>query len=156
MALRAGGVTISAVVEQAAVPVGPAALLDELASGGTALLCGHVLARAEGLPRVEAAIAVAVDAGGRHLPNTERRFSCDTVVLGIGAVPVIELLDNAGCRVQFDGARGGVMPVLDQAGRTSVPGLWRPGMTPGCGRPKHWIPRSPRRMGTALRVRRVR
>jgi hypothetical protein len=114
-------VTIAAVVEQAAAPVGPPELVARLQRGGTPLLCGHVLRRAEGRDGVEAVVAMAVDADGHARPGSEQRIACDTIILGIGAVPVIELLDAVGCRTRFDPDRGGVIPLLDDRGRTTVP-----------------------------------
>lgn len=118
---------MAALLDQADGPAGPPTMVAELVSAGTALLCRCVLQQAEGRDGVEAAVAVAVDAEGRHLPGTERRFDCDTVVLGIGAVPVIELLDAAGCRVAYDSACGGTVPLLNDAGQTSVAGIFAAG-----------------------------
>ena len=125
LALQAAGVNLTALVEQESAPVGPAALVAQL--DGTKLLCGHVLRRAEGMDAVTAAIAVAVDAAGRHLGDTEQRFECDTIVLGVGTVPVIELLDAAGCRTRYDADRGGTVPVLDDTGCSTVSGIFAAG-----------------------------
>ncbi len=124
LALQAAGVTIAAVVEQAAAPVGPAELVARL---GVEMLCGQVVRRAEGHASVLAAVTIAVDAEGRQQAGTERRFACDTIVLGVGTVPVIELLDAAGCRMQATPARGGTVPMLDESGQTTVPGLFAAG-----------------------------
>ena len=127
LALQAAGVSVAALVEQAAAPVGPEAMLAEVLATGAVLLCGHVLQRAEGTEGVVAVVSVAVDPQGRHVAGTEQRIACDTVVLGVGAVPVIELLDAAGCRTRYDPDRGGMVAMLDAAGRTSVPGLYAAG-----------------------------
>ncbi|HKM62433.1 MAG TPA: NAD(P)/FAD-dependent oxidoreductase [Acidisphaera sp.] len=104
--LIAAGVTIVAVVEVAA-PLADAGRL------GAPVLCGHRVVRAEGGIDGVTALVVASATG-------ERRLACDAVLLGIGTVPVIELLDAAGCRIVFDPGRGHV-PLLDAAGRTSLP-----------------------------------
>jgi thioredoxin reductase len=124
LALQDASVAVAAVIEQASAPVGPDELLARLQAP---VLCETVLLRAEGREAVKAAVAVAVDTHGHHQPGTERRIGCDTVVLGVGTVPLIELLDAAGCRVAFDGDRGGVVPVLDANGRTSVAGVFAAG-----------------------------
>jgi hypothetical protein len=49
------------------------------------------------------------------------------VVLGIGTVPVIELMDALGCRVSCQAERGGFAPVLDARQRTSVPSVYAVG-----------------------------
>ena len=106
--LRACGVEVVAVIE-----AGPAPLSDAAAFGAP-VLCGRRVIRAEGGLDGVASVLVASAAG-------EQRLDCDAVLLGIGAVPVIELMDAAGCRTAFDPARGGWVPVLDAAGRTSLP-----------------------------------
>ena len=77
------------------------------------VLIRHTPVRAEGVAAVEA-LALS-DPEGR-----ERRIACDAIVLGVGAIPCIDLLAAAGCRTVFDGARGGFIPELDGAGRTSI------------------------------------
>ncbi len=104
-ALRRAGVAIAAVIEREAAPVAD--------PGDLPLLPGYALRRAEGRDGVTGLVVSAPD--GR-----ERTIACDTIVLGVGAVPVIELFDAAGCRTVFDGTRGGWVPVLDAAQRCSV------------------------------------
>jgi thioredoxin reductase len=113
-ALTAAGATVAAFVEQAPEPVGGLAHLD------APVLTGSLVLAAEGGP--EGVTAVRVGPAG----DEGRRIPCDTVVLGVAAVPVIELLDAVGCRTVFDGARGGHVPALDGAA-TSVPGLFAAG-----------------------------
>ena len=108
--LAAQGVEIAAVVEVAATCPPEASTL------GAAVLCSHTVLRAEG--GLDGVSALVVSG-----PGGERTLDCDAVLLGIGAVPVIELLDAVGCRTEFDPARGGWVPVLDATGRTSLPFL---------------------------------
>ncbi len=113
--LQAVGVEIVAIVEQASAPLASAAT--------AALLLGHAVVRAEGGPSgVEAIVVRSVER-----PDGERRIECDTVLLGVGAVPVIELLDALGCRIAFRANRGGHVPVLDDRQMTSVPGVYAAG-----------------------------
>lgn len=104
-ALRDAGVEVAAIVEREAAPVCPTADLPTLLA--------HSVVRAEGRDEVTALVV-------RDRNGTETAIACDTVVLGVGAVPVIELLDAAGCRTVFDGSKGGWVPAIDGAGRTSV------------------------------------
>jgi thioredoxin reductase len=128
MALREAGVDILAVIDPSPVPIGPEPLLAVLAAGGTRVLLGHAPVRAEGPGTVEALVVQPVGADGRSLAGgCEIRIACDAVLLGIGAVPVIELLDAAGCRTAFDATRGGVVPVLDAARATSIPAIFAAG-----------------------------
>jgi NADPH-dependent 2,4-dienoyl-CoA reductase/sulfur reductase-like enzyme len=107
-ALQAAGVEILAIVEP-----GPAPLADP---GDLPILCHHSIRRAEGGPDGVEAVTLAGPLG-------EIRITCDTVILAVGAVPLIELLDSVHCRTVFDPARGGHVPVLDADLRTSVPAI---------------------------------
>ncbi|TCK23560.1 pyruvate/2-oxoglutarate dehydrogenase complex dihydrolipoamide dehydrogenase (E3) component [Ancylobacter aquaticus] len=109
LALRAQGIAVAAVIEQAPAPVGPDDLVAELRAAGVAIRCGEVVR------------AVETDLDGvRGVTTSAGVLACDLVVLGIGAVPMVDLLDAAGCVLAFDAARGGYAPVLDEAARTSV------------------------------------
>ena len=123
-ALLQSGIEVAAIVEQAAEPIGPATLLAELA--GVPLLTRHVIAAAEGSDGVTGAKLVALDQQGRRLP-TGVTLDCDTIVLGIGTVPVIELLDALGCKAAFLPERGGHVPVTDMCQLTSLPGVYAVG-----------------------------
>ncbi len=106
-ALAAAGVEIVALLEPGPAPLVPTAL---------PVLCGTVIRRADGGP--DGVTAAVLDG-----PDGVVRLDCDTVILGVGTVPSIELLDSAHCRVAFDPARGGPVPLLDTAGQTSVAGI---------------------------------
>jgi thioredoxin reductase len=121
-ALLDAGIDVAAIVERAGTVAGPADLANTITSAGVPILTGHVVAAADGgLDGVEAVRIVAVDAEGRHFAGTERTIACDTVVLGIAAIPAIELLEAAGCRVGFDGDRGGHVPLTGEGYRCSLP-----------------------------------
>lgn len=110
LALRGQGVEVVAIVEQAAAPVGPADLVAAVTADGIDIRCGEVVRGVEtDLDGVSAALT-------RH-----DRIAGDLIVLGVGAVPMVDLLDAAGCRLAFQPARGGFTPVLGEGFSTSVP-----------------------------------
>lgn len=114
--LQALGLEIAAVVETAAAP------LDD--PGGLPLRAGHVVRRAEGdAEGVSALIVARRGADGRAVPGTDELIACDSVIIAIGAVPMIDLLDAAGCRIAFSAALGSHVPVLDGAQRTTLPAI---------------------------------
>jgi NADPH-dependent 2,4-dienoyl-CoA reductase/sulfur reductase-like enzyme len=124
--LRAAGIEIAAIGETAGAAIGPAALLPELA--GIPLLCRHTVRRAEGGPDgVEAVIIAPLGPDGAPLQGRDQRIACDAVLLGVGTVPVIELLDALGCRIEYSAERGGHVPFVDGAGRTSMPSVYAVG-----------------------------
>ena len=126
VAMRRAGVDVAAIVEQAGAPVGPAALLNQLA--GVPVLTRHMIAAAQGEADGVTGVALArLDGDGRRVAGDPVTVECDTVVLGIGAVPVIELLDAVGCHSVFSPARGGHVPEVDAAQMTSVPGIYAVG-----------------------------
>jgi len=104
------------VIEQSDAILGDAALASQLEAGGARMLTRHVVRHAHGdaygVTSVEAA---SLDAGA------SARFDCDTVLLGIAALPAIELLEAAGCATAFDAARGGHVVSVDAMQRTSLP-----------------------------------
>jgi thioredoxin reductase len=128
LALQEAGVEIVAILEQATAPVGPPALQRRVATAGIPMHCGHAIDRVDGCATgVEAVVAVRTGPDGQHQPGSATRFACDTVILGVGAVPVVELLDAAGCRMAFQRERGGYAPILDGAQRCSLPGFYAAG-----------------------------
>jgi thioredoxin reductase len=121
-ALRRAGVEVPAVVECAERAVGPPDRISDLAAAGVPLLTGHVVKVAEGdIDGLKSVTVTAVDSGGRHVPETEQRFTCDTVINGIGHIPSIELFEALGCTIVYSPERGGHVPLLDGYQRTSIP-----------------------------------
>ena len=115
------GIEIAAIIEAGPTPAAPPALLDAAKARGVELLAGHTALRAEGRNGVEA-LVVAPRGGG-----PERRIPCDTVVLAIAAVPLVELLDAAGCQMAWQPGRGGQAPVLHGGIRATKPVIFAAG-----------------------------
>ena len=132
--LQAGGVTIAAIIEQADAPADPgASALD------VPLLLRHAPRRAvSGAEGVAALVVGGVEPDGRPVPGTEQAIRCDAVLLGVGAVPAVELLDALGAKTRFDPQRGGHVPVLDADGQTSVAGVYAAGDCAGTWPAKAW------------------
>lgn len=106
------GVTIAAVIEQAAAPAAPQDLVARIRAAGVEIVTG------------EAPRGVTSDADGvTGLVLRNRTIPCDSVLLGVGAVPMIDLLHAAGARCAFDNDRGGFVPLLGAGGETSLPGI---------------------------------
>ena len=124
-ALLAAGVRIAAIIEQAERVTGPVELLSGLVARGARVFTRHVIQQTLGDPRGVVAVRLTgVDGRGCHLSGPLERIECDTVVLGVAAVPAIELLEAAGCAVSFQAARGGHAPVIDGSQRTSLPFIY--------------------------------
>nr|WP_256672735.1 FAD-dependent oxidoreductase [Pseudomonas sp. C1C7] len=121
-ALVASGVQIAAIIEQAAQVSGDQTLLNQLVEQGAQLLTRHVVREALGDGfGVKGIKAVAIDTEGRPLEGSLIEIECDTVLLGVAAIPAIELVEATGCRMSFQASRGGHVPDIDPAQRTSLP-----------------------------------
>jgi hypothetical protein len=144
--LRGYGANVSLVLEAGPAP-GPGDVLRLLgaARGNVSLLRDAVayrtkllrervplryrrlVVRAEGEGRVEAVVHAAVDADWRPIPGTEERVEVDTLCVGYGFFPSVELLRLAGCDFVYDEDLGGPVAVLDEWFRTSAPGVFAAG-----------------------------
>ncbi len=83
----------------------------------------RIVLRAEGDARVEAVVHSAADADWRPIPGTEERVEADTLCVGYGFFPSVELLRLAGCDLVYDEDLGGPVAVLDEWLRTTAPGV---------------------------------
>ena len=83
----------------------------------------RIVVAAEGDGRVESVVHARVDADWRVIPETEQRETCDTLCVGYGFLPSVELLRLAGCALDDDEERGGAVVRVDDWMRTSVHGV---------------------------------
>ena len=93
----------------------------------TPLRYRRIVVRAEGEGRVEAVTHARVDADWRVVPGSEERVAADTLCVGYGFFPSVELLRLAGCELGYDESAGGPVVVRDPWMRTSVPGVFAAG-----------------------------
>lgn len=121
-ALIGQGVQIVAIIEQAERVSGDPELLGLLVEQGAQVLTGHVVREASGDAfGVQGITVVAVDPAGFPVEGALIEIDCDTVLLGVAAIPAIELVEAAGCKASFQAGRGGHVPDTDLAQRTSLP-----------------------------------
>jgi len=99
----------------------------QLLRGSVPLRYRRIVVRAEGTERVEAVVHAAVDAAWRVLPGSEERVEVDTLCVGYGFFPSVELLRVVGCVLDYDEDLGGPVVRLDPWCRTSVPGVFAAG-----------------------------
>jgi thioredoxin reductase len=88
--------------------------------------------RALGEDHLEAVVTARVDARGAVVVGSERTVECDLLGLGWGFTPLLELPISLGATTHVD-VDGSLVVDADEAGRTSVPGLWSAGETTGVG-----------------------
>jgi NADPH-dependent 2,4-dienoyl-CoA reductase/sulfur reductase-like enzyme len=99
--------------------------LRYLRSAKVPYLYSHVIVRAEPGANGEVARAVVARVGTEWRPigGTERSFDVDTICVGYGFFPSVELSRLCGCAHTYDENLGGYVPVRDADLRSSVPGI---------------------------------
>jgi NADPH-dependent 2,4-dienoyl-CoA reductase/sulfur reductase-like enzyme len=90
-------------------------------------LTPYVLVRIEGRDAVERTTIARVDDEWRPVLGTERTFEVDTVCVGYGLVPSIELPRLLGCRLLFDPLAAAWVPARSLEFETSVPNVFAVG-----------------------------
>ncbi|MGH6653607.1 MAG: FAD-dependent oxidoreductase [Actinocrinis sp.] len=90
----------------------------------------HTVIAAHGTKRVEAVTVAALDRDGHVRAGSPRRIACDSLAIGHGLLPHLDLALSLGARI----GNGGVTAVwVDDEQRTDVPGLWAAGESTGIG-----------------------
>jgi hypothetical protein len=84
---------------------------------------GRIFVRAEGDGTVERVVHAAVDRDWRPIPGSEEELEADTLCVGYGFVPSVELLRLAGSELRYDEDLGGPLVVVDEWLRTTAPGV---------------------------------
>ncbi len=98
---------------------------------GVPILTRHTILKAEGKEKVESAIIAQIDEKWRPIKGTERKIEVDTIALGVGLRPSIELLHQAGCQITYAGELGGYVVRHDERMETTVRGIFVAGDSSG-------------------------
>ena len=91
------------------------------------LLRNHIIVEARGVEQVEEAVVARADTEWRPKADTERVFAVDTVAVGYGFVPSVELTLMAGCDHRYEPLLGGWIPVRDENMKTNLPDVYAVG-----------------------------
>ncbi len=94
---------------------------------GVPLLRRHIILEARGGSQVEAAVIAEVDRDWRPIARTQRVLEVDTICLGYGLVPSVELTRLVGCRHRYAPDLGGWIPVRNEDMETSIQGVFAVG-----------------------------
>ena len=124
LVLGAGALGLHCVRQAQAAGVAVAGVVDAGPATADFSGCGvslHANARVNAVSGTDA-LEVAV---GTHDGSVD--IACDTIICAIDTVPNVEMFDLLGCRMAWNGAAGGHVPEGDDAGRTSVAGVYAAG-----------------------------
>ena len=127
--LLQAGCELAALVDAAPRVGGYGVHAAKVARCGVPFYLSHTIVRAEGDEFVTGAVIAEVDSSFRVLPDTEKRFEVDTICLAVGLSPMSQLCKMAGC--EMTQAPTGYVPVCDDLGETSVPGIYVAGDVSG-------------------------
>ena len=108
-----------------------AVYLAQLTAARIPMRQGVRIVEARGRKQLEAVVCARTDAAGSIIVGTEKIYSTDTLAVGYGFVPNIELPQQAGCTVSHAADRGGWIVDVDPHMATSVPGIYAVGETTG-------------------------
>ncbi len=103
----------------------------KVARTGVPFYLSHTIVKAEGEEAVTGVTIAQVDSNFKFIPGTEKHFDVDTVCLAVGLSPMSQLLKMAGCKMEDNPRRGGQVPICDEYGRTSLPGVFVAGDVSG-------------------------
>ena len=103
----------------------------KVARTGVPFYLSHTIVKAEGTDCVTGVTIAEVDEKFQFITGTEKHFDVDTICLAVGLSPMSQLLKMAGCKMEDNPKRGGQVPICDEYGRTSLPGVFVAGDVSG-------------------------
>ncbi|NCB39927.1 MAG: pyridine nucleotide-disulfide oxidoreductase, partial [Erysipelotrichia bacterium] len=98
---------------------------------GVPIFTSHTILRALGETGVEGAVLCKVNEKFQPLPDTEFELKCDCICLAVGLTPLIDLFQQAQCRMVYVGELGGLVPLCDSSMRTTNPDIFVAGDASG-------------------------
>lgn len=126
--LLQAGVELAAVIDAAPRVGGYGVHAAKIARMGVPFYLSHTVVRAEGEDHVTGAVIAQVDKAFRPIPGTEISLDVDTVCMAVGLSPMSQLAGMVKCQMTD---RGGMVPVTDARGETSIPGIYAAGDVAG-------------------------
>ena len=86
---------------------------------------------AEGSDFLKSVVTARTDQEGRVRAGTEKRRSVDTLAVGYGFIPNVELFQLAGCGLEYRREMGGWVARVDENMETDIPGVFAAGEPTG-------------------------
>lgn len=115
---KIGGYAVHAAkIRRAGVPIYIKHTITKALLDTDGCLCGCIIAQ--------------VDEHFHPVPGTEKEIACDTITLAAGLRPVTDLAKLAGCRLTYNGAFGGWLPLHNKKMETSETGIFTAGDSTG-------------------------
>ncbi|KZL90291.1 FAD-dependent oxidoreductase [Clostridium magnum] len=129
--LLQSGCEVVAIVDAAPKIGGYGVHAAKVARCGVPFYLSHTIIKAEGDQFVTGVTIGEVDNKWQVIPGTEKYFEVDTICLAVGLSPMSQLLKMAGCNMEENPKKGGFVPLCDEYGETSIPGIFVAGDVSG-------------------------
>jgi thioredoxin reductase/Fe-S-cluster-containing hydrogenase component 2 len=129
--LMQAGCDVVALVDAAPRIGGYGVHASKIARCGVPFYLSHTITKAEGTGCVREVEISQVDENFTPIPGTKKHFDVDTICLAVGLSPMSSLLKMTGCEMVDDPRRGGQVPLVDENGETSIPGIFAAGDVSG-------------------------
>lgn len=129
--LQQCGCKVVAIVDAAEKIGGYGVHAAKVARTGVPFYLSHTIIKAKGTDYVTGVVIGEVDKKFNLIPGTEKEFEVDTVCLAVGLSPMSQMLKMAGCKMADLPEKGGLVPITDEKGQTSVPGIFASGDVSG-------------------------
>lgn len=131
--LMQAGCDVVALVDAAPKIGGYAVHAAKIRRAGVPILLKHTIKKVEKDENgcVCAAIIMEVDDKFQFVPGTEQRCECDAVALAVGLKPLTDLVKLADCKLTYNGAFGGWIPLHNSKMETSCEGIYVAGDATG-------------------------
>ena len=122
--LLQAGCEVVALVDAAPKIGGYGVHASKVARCGVPFFTSHTIVKAEGEEFVQGVTIAEVNDKFQFIPGTEKHFDVDTICVAVGLSPMSQLLKMAGCQMEDNPKRGGQVPIINEYGETSIPGIF--------------------------------
>lgn len=127
--LMQAGCEVVALVDAAPRIGGYGVHAAKIARCGVPFYLSHTIVEVTGGEAVNGVTIAKLDENFKFIEGTEKTFEVDTVCVAVGLSPMSQLLKQAGCEMKD--TPGGFVPVCDDSGATSIPGIYAAGDVAG-------------------------
>lgn len=129
--LLQAGCEVVAIVDAAPKIGGYGVHAAKVARCGVPFYLSHTIIKAEGIDCITGVTIGEVDKKWQIVEGTKKHFDVDTICLAVGLSPMSQLLKMAGCSMIENPKKGGLIPVCDNYGETSIEGIFVAGDVSG-------------------------
>ena len=122
------GCKVEALIDAAPKIGGYGVHAAKVARTGVPFYLSHTIVEAKGKDHVEKVVIAEVDEHFVPVSGTEKEIEADTVCVAVGLNPMSQVVRTAGVKTS---PVGGIVPVCDEFGETSTPGIFAAGDVSG-------------------------